>query len=85
MLQTEKGVSMVFNAFNHWSFQGESWCDHSTAQYFCPQVFAETLVQRRCSVRCERDGGKLLQLHKAQLFGAEFPKSRVFFFKSIYS
>ena len=40
-------------------------------------------MQRRCSVRCERNGGKLLQLHKAQLFGAEFPKSLVFY--GVYS
>ena len=72
-----------FHITYQWSFQGASLCDHLTAWYFCPQVFAETLVQRRCSVRCERNGGKLLQLHKAQLFGAEFPKSRVFY--GVYS
>jgi hypothetical protein len=28
------------------------------------QVFATPPLQRSCSVRCERDGGKLLQMHK---------------------
>jgi len=41
---------------------------HCEGSYFGDvEVFAETLVQRRCSVRCERDGGKLLQLHKDKL------------------
>lgn len=38
---------------------------HCEGSYFGDvEVFATPPLQRSCSVRCERDGGKLLQMHK---------------------